>query len=166
LFKVITDGFAFDGQAALKQPPVDRRIGLGKDLWIGPLGLETVNMVFDACGQRGLNFDCTRSLFSYYCFVREQNVAGTPSVAWYSDQQLRDCIALSRIVHPTTVSTYISARLSYPVGRIDTPSMIVPVAPQCMGYFAWVNDKNWRNWLTNDEAFELKGLIPHFHFES
>jgi hypothetical protein len=35
-----------------------------------------------------------------------------------------------------------------------------------MGDFAWVNDKNWRNWLTKDEASELKGLIDNCNFDT
>jgi hypothetical protein len=46
------------------------------------------------------------------------------------------------------------------------PSMIVPVPPQGMRDFAWVDDKNWRNWLTNDEALELKGLIASYNFDA
>jgi hypothetical protein len=44
--------------------------------------------------------------------------------------------------------------------------MIVPVPPQGMGDFAWVNDNSWRNWLTNDEALELKGLIASYNFDA
>jgi len=148
------------------EPPVGGRVELGNGLWIGPLGHETLNAIFAACSQRGLNFGDTRQFSSHYCFVREQDFLGVASIKWDDDRQLRNCIALSRLVHPTTISTYISARLLYQNGRIDMPSMIVPVAPQGVGDFAFVNDRNWRNWLTKDEALELRGLIRGYNFDT
>jgi hypothetical protein len=148
------------------EPPVGARVELGNGLWMGPLGYETLNAIFAACSQRGLNFGDTRQFFSHYCFVREQDFLGVASIKWDDDRQLRNCIALSRLVHPTTISTHISARLLYQNSRIDMPSMIVPVPSQGMGDFAWVNDVNSRNWLTIDEALELKGLIADYNFDT
>lgn len=148
------------------EPPIDKPVELGRGLWIGSLGLDTVNMVFDACGQRGLKFDQTRRFPSHYCFVREQIVSGVPSIKWDEDGELQKCINLSRLVHPTTISTRFSARLTCQNGTSDIPSMIIPLQPRGMGDFAWIKETGRRDWLTNNDARELARLIAVYDFNS
>ena len=166
IVQTITPDLRVSDEVFNSHPPVAGRVELGKDLWIGSLGYETVNAIMDACSPRGLNFSPTRQFGFHYCLVREQKVKKTPSIKWDEDRQLQDCIALSRLVHPTTISTHISARLSYEAGTSDMPSMIVPGPSQGMGAFAWVNGPGWRNWLTNDEALELARLLKVYDFNS
>lgn len=166
IVQTITRGIPFSEEVFRTEPPFDGRVELGKGLWIGPLRHETVNAIFDACGQRGLNFDQTRRFPSHYCFVREQIVSGVPSIKWDEDGELQKCINLSRLIHPTTISTRFSARLTYQNGTSDIPSMIIPLQPQGMGDFAWINETGRRDWLTNNEALELAGLIAVYDFNS
>jgi hypothetical protein len=145
-----------------EEPPVVDRIDLGNDLWIGQLESGTVNAVFDACTPPGLNFNPTRLFGHHYCVVRELANPRVPPVKWDEDQKLRDCIALSRLVHPTTISTHFSARLFYEYGAL---SMIVPGLTHGLGSHAFVNGPTWRNWLTEKDAHELKGLIAAYDLE-
>ncbi|MGB9406480.1 MAG: hypothetical protein WCA89_03025 [Terracidiphilus sp.] len=147
------------------EPPVDGRVELGNGLWVGSLDFDTVQAVFDACDPPGLNFCRTRLLFQRYCFVREQRHSSYPSLNWDDDLQLRKCVDLSRLVHPTTIATHFSARLFYENGDDSKPSMIVPGLTQGLGAYAWVNGSSWRNWLTEQDARELGKLVPTYDFD-
>ncbi|MEO6806996.1 MAG: hypothetical protein ABI286_11430 [Edaphobacter sp.] len=144
-----------------REPPIDGRVELTDDLWIGSLGLDAVEAVLDACGPPGLNFRPTRQFGHHYCVIREQRHSHFPSVKWDEDQRLRDCIALSRLVHPTTISTHFSARLFYKNAEL---SMIVPGPTGGLGAYAFVNGPVWRNWLTKSDAAELGNLLALYDF--
>jgi hypothetical protein len=149
-------------EAFLQEPPVYARAVLGDDLWIEAMDVDTVDAVFDACSPPGLNFSPTRQFGHHYCFVREQKHSHFPSVKWDDDQKLRDCVALSRLVHPTTIATHFSARLFY---AGDSISMIVPGRTQGLGAHAFVNGPIWRNWLTDQDAQELGKLIAIYDID-
>jgi hypothetical protein len=138
---------------------------LGNGLWIGPFGFDTVRALFNACDPPGMNFNRTKQLFYHYCIVREQSVSSSPSLNWDDDLQLRKCVDLSRLIHPTTIATHFSARLFYENGEDDVPSMIVPGFVQGFGAYAWVNGPTWRNWLTEQDARELAKLVPIYEFD-
>jgi len=166
IVQTITRGIPFSEEVFPTEPPIDEPVELGRGLWIGSLGLDTVNMVFDACGQRGLKFDQTWRFPSHYCFVREQIVSGVPSIKWDEDGELQKCINLSRLIHPTTISTRFSARLIYQNDTSDILSKIVPLGPRGMGDSAWIKETGRRDWLTNNEARELAGLVAVYDFNS
>ncbi len=144
------------------EPPVDRRIHLGENLWIASTDAKTVDAVFDACNPPGLNFKPTRQFGHRYCFVREQRLTTFPSLKWDHDAKLQDCVALSRLVHPTTISTHFSARLFYERRAV---SMIVPGPTQGLGAYAFVAGPAWRNWLTAQDALELRTLLTAYDID-
>jgi hypothetical protein len=144
------------------QPPLEARIDLGAGLWVGQLDQTTVDAVFDACSPPGMNFKPVRWISQRYCFVRELRVPPPPSLKWDEDRRLQDCIYLSRLVNPTTVSMRFSARLFYEGNAIST---IVPGPTQGIGSYAWVNSRDWRNWLTAEDAQELRKLLAIYDFK-
>lgn len=164
IVQTITHDLKVSDETFRSEPPLAKRIELGNGLWVGPLELETVNAIFDACSPRGMNFNATRQFGYHYCFVREQKTPHTPSIRWDEDRRLQNCMDLSRLVHPTTIATHFSARLSYEIGKYDFPSMIVPGYVQGLGAFAWVNGPAWRNWLTESDAQELAKLIAVYDY--
>jgi hypothetical protein len=143
-------------------PPLSERIDLGAGLWAGPLDSDAVDAVFEACRPPGLNFNPTRQFGYHYCFVRDIRVPSRSSLTWDEDRRLQDCVALSRLVHPTTIATHYSARLFY---EGDALRQIVPGPTQGLGAYAWVNGHNWRNWLTAPEAQEVGQLLPLYAFD-
>ena len=147
-------------------PPLQGKLDLGDELWVGSLGHKTVLAIFDACTPKGLNLNPPAEYGYRYLFVRESSVAGVPSLSWDEDRKLRDCILLSRLIQPTTISTRFSARLSYRNGvDSELPLMIVPGDTQGMSAFAWVNGPYWRNYLTNEDGLALARLISRYKYE-
>jgi hypothetical protein len=138
------------------EPPLRECIELGVGLWVEPMDVATVDAIFVACSPEGFNWAPTPVIGHHYCFVRELAGPSSASVQWDDEQRLQDCVALSRLVHPTTVGTHFSARLFYHQGKL---SQIVPGPTQGLGSYAWVCRQNWRNWLTKQDAHELARLL-------
>jgi hypothetical protein len=145
------------------EPPLSQSIDLGGGLWAGPLDSGTVHAVFDACSPPGRNFSPARQFGYRYCFIRDIPVSPRPSLNWDHDRRLQDCVVLSRLVHPTTISTRFSARLFY---EGDTLRQIVPGPTGGMGSYAWINGHKWRNWLTALEAQEVGRLLAVYEFDT
>jgi hypothetical protein len=144
------------------EPPLSGPIDFGGGLWAGALDGDTVEAVFDACSPPGLNFNPTRQFGYHYCIVRDIARPSHSSLKWDDDRRLQDCVTLSRLVHPTTISMHCSARLFYEGNALR---QIVPGPTQGLGAYAWVNGHNWRNWLTTSEAQEVGRLLAVYDFE-
>jgi hypothetical protein len=144
------------------EPPISERMPIEHDLWAGPLGMETAEAVFSACRPPGLNFGPPRWNYYHYALVRDMEWSAGASLNWDHDRRLQDCLLLSRLVHPTTIATCYAARLFY---RDGTIAQIVPGPTQGLGAYAWVNGRNWRNWLTTSDLGEIQMLLARYDFE-
>lgn len=72
-----------------KFPPINRKIDLSDELWIGPLPIGESKMVFDACDPPGLNFNPVRQFGARYCHGRTIMSEFVPDIRWDADQLLR-----------------------------------------------------------------------------
>jgi hypothetical protein len=145
----------FDRQPEM---PVEANFFLRPDVWIGrlPVGVKS-SQVMDACEPAGHNHRPTRQYGVHYGFIRTLDQTSYPSYTWDEDRALSIILFLSRLIHPTTISGHYSARLILEDGVLNT---IVPGHVQGFGTHVWLVANSWRDYLTHDEAAQLKQAIP------
>ena len=143
------------------QPPIRNRFNLTPDLWIGHLPNNFSEEIFKACKPPGYNFPSVQQFGELYSFVRE-NPPGNNVFKWDEDNRLQLCIALSRIVHPTSISFKYSARI-FKDSNGDL-QQIVPGAVFVAGSSAFVVDTSL-NCLTENDGEKLKELIGAYNKE-
>ncbi|SRR6266705_496773 len=137
------------------QPPIaDYR--LAEDLEIKRLDHEITNKVMELCEPNcyGL-YRPTRQFAQLYSFVR----SGSPSERIWGqpDNRLYTCIALSRLVHPTSVGFMYHAQLN--LGPNGELTQCIPIFLEGHPTGAWVADRDGRDWLTDGDAAELEKLV-------
>lgn len=94
-----------------------------------------------------------------YTFVRERP---SNSGTWDEDGRLRLAIALSRLIHPTSVGLEQSAVLT---GRITDPAAQLTVIPGPISgpaATAYVTEPDQSNWLTEQDARRLRELLAAY----
>jgi hypothetical protein len=142
-------------------PPEDRPVGLNArfeladGLYIVRIGGAMTRRI-----SRGVNAGAVEDTVpETYTFVRERDAEdGT----WDRDGSLRLVIALSRLIHPTSVGLEQSAVLT---GRItDDPARITVIPGPISGpaAAAYITDADQRNWLTERDATELRELLARY----
>ncbi|MEW6357756.1 MAG: hypothetical protein AB1696_15595 [Planctomycetota bacterium] len=149
-----------DESAKADNPAIGSRYDVAPDLWIGPLAEGEAQMVLKACDAP----DCWSGKIPWltapvelYSFVREEPPRGTTE-RWDEDARLTTCIALSRLVHPTSVGFHYAARVFRdPSGAIRERD----IRSGTLGGkhdFAYVAEET-RDWLTIADADELRMLM-------
>ncbi|MFC2166166.1 hypothetical protein ACFLT2_14355, partial [Acidobacteriota bacterium] len=88
-----------------------------------------------------------------------ENAPIQPFFKWDKDEKLQTCIALSRLVQPTTISFEYSASVVYLNDRVNE---IIPGPVSGFGAHAWVATEESRNWLTEIEGEELSELFINY----
>lgn len=138
--------------------PIKKRIDLADDLYIDLLPTDFAQKIFEACEPKGYCFDPVLPFGQMYSFVRK-NPPNGDNLTWDKDQRLRLCIALSRLIHPTSISTEYAARIFLTSeGNIKK---IVPGPVSGNSSKAFVVETNL-NCLTETDAQNLKQLIEAF----
>ncbi|MFQ5539640.1 MAG: hypothetical protein ACE5FB_04515 [Candidatus Binatia bacterium] len=133
------------------------RFQLADDLWVGRLDDEVAQRVFDSCTPPGSWVNPpVRPFGQLYAFVREP-APPDPIYTWDSDKRLLTCVALSRLVHPTSLSFCYAARLIYGSDRVLRE--VVPGPVKGHGADVFLTDEDGRDWLTTDELEILRDLI-------
>jgi hypothetical protein len=132
---------------------------LADDLWLADLCSDFSSEIFDACQMTGKNFSPTRQFGAPYGFIRT-NVPKTGGSPYHfdHDHRLLRCIAISRLIHPTSVGFEYSARVRrWPNGHYE----IVPYRPTALNPFAYVADPS-QDWLIPDDVHALRELLAAF----
>jgi len=138
------------------------RIDLSSDLWVGKLNEEIAEAVFDGCEPMGqMTKKAPRQFGQLYAFVRDPAPV-EPLYEWDSDSRLQTCVALSRLVHPTSVSFRYAARI---LVRPGEEMQVIPGQVTGHGADAWVAKENHRDYLTNDDLVVLRQLMTGFPLE-
>lgn len=138
--------------------PTGERFNLSADLWIGAISNDFSEKIFKACEPAGYNFDPVRQFGQLYSFVRE-NPPNKDDLRWDPDQRLQLCLALSRVVHPTSVSMKYAARIF--ITSQGSVCKVVPGPVSGLGSRAFVVDTQY-DYLTKRNAEELKQLLEAF----
>lgn len=141
--------------------PIKKRFNLTPDLWIGHLPNNLSEKVFKACKPAGYNFDPVLLFGELYSFIREKP-PGNDVLKWDEDKRLQFCVALSRIVHPTSISFKYSARI-FTDSNGDL-QRIVPAKVTGSGSAAYVIDKSL-DYLTEEDGEKLKELLDAYEKE-
>lgn len=139
-------------------PPADRPVGLNgrfdlaEGLFIVRVGGEMTRRI-----SRGVNAGAIEDgVPETYTFVRERE---SEDGTWDRDGKLRLVVALSRLIHPTSVGLEQSAVLT---GRItDDPARVTVIPGPTSGPAAttYITDADRRNWLTERDATQLRELL-------
>jgi hypothetical protein len=148
-----TDAGSFEEFTA--QPPVgDPPFDLGRGLSIAELDYDLVELVMNACSQRGHYFVATRQLGCRYAFVLEQRPQSVPSFDWDPDGMISQAVALSRLMRDNTYSTEYAARV---VEHEDGELQVIPHDDVESRYAYRLGDE--RNWLDAEDGTQLRALL-------
>jgi hypothetical protein len=138
-------------------PPVAERFDLSDDLWIGSIESEPARIVLDL-GEPNY-FGTPKPVKQYaqlYSFVRETQGPGI-AYRWDEDSRLQSCVALSRLIQPTSVSLRYTARIRY-----NSDSTIADISPgdiRGVGIDAYLARPQVRDWLTEADAVRLHKIL-------
>lgn len=143
-------------RASHPQPTIP--IKLASDIWLDLLDHNIANQVMDACEPMGV-WPVKRPVRQYgqlYAFVREPVPEGK-IYEWDPDQKLRSCIALSRLIHPTSISLEYSARIFYADSGVVRQVCPGPVNGRVARTF--MVRPRWRDWLIDGDLQQLSKLL-------
>jgi hypothetical protein len=137
--------------------PIKGRFHLSNNLCIDHLSREISDKIFEACIPAGYNFEPIRQFDQLYSFIRDNPPkTHADDLKWDSDRRLQLCLALSRIIHPTSVSFKYAARIF--ANQEGSPRKIIPGPVYGFGAHAFVEDTKF-NYLTKTAAEDLKNLL-------
>lgn len=150
--------FGFPSSQILQtNPPPPDPFNLSDDLWIGRIDADAARIVLDL-GEPNY-YGTPKPVIQYaqlYSFVREKDALAVP-YRWDEDSRLQMCVAVSRLIQPTTVSLRYTARLRY-----NSDSSIADVSPaaiQGIGIDTYWASPPKRDWLTEADGIRLRGLL-------
>jgi hypothetical protein len=135
------------------------RFTLADDLWVGKIESNAARIVLDlveppAYGMPKLIGHSAQ----LYAFVRER--AGSADVyRWDEESRLQTCIALCRLVHPTSISLRYAARIRY--NSDSSISDAYPADIRGVGVDTFLPERIERDWLTESDAARLKIILAN-----
>lgn len=151
-----TNAGIYDQPELETNPPVKAKILIVPDLWIEKLNNSEAHKIMDACEPPGFEYSCKRQYTQMYSIVR----CVSDDQEWDSDGSIQAIIALSRLIHPTTISyEYSAIVIRDSQGNI---SRVIPGPVSGSGSEAFVSDDDMGNWLTETEINELKDLFTAY----
>lgn len=143
---------------AVMPPVVARPVGIGGRFDLGPglfiqrIGGALIRRISATVNAGGLA-DVIPETYSFVC----ERSKGDED--WDTDQRLQVAVALSRLVHPTSIAFEQSATI---FGRLSDPpeSVHIRAGPTLgPGATAYITDGTARNWLTLGDAEALRDLL-------
>ncbi len=138
-------------------------VSLGRDVRLERLQADLAEQIMDACEPRGHNFEPRRQYGQLYSFVRE-NPPPEPPNKWDSDHRLQECVAMSRLVRPTSIGFEYSATLSYtPAGELAS---IIPGPVGGFGAQSWIVPTDHGDWLDEEDVAALRELWSQANLSS
>jgi hypothetical protein len=134
-------------------PPAEQ-FQLAPDVELTLLDRDLAERVMDCCEAQGYGFPKpVRQSPQLYSFVRSASQSGN-LWDWKPDQRLEMCVALSRLVHPTSFPLEYHVKVSLNAdGELEE---LIPLVGAYRG--AWIAERD-RDWLTSNDCLELQKLI-------
>jgi len=142
-------------------PPVEK-CELGFRTWVGKIAPDLGKAVMNLADSTCIGTMTPVRQFSHlYGFVRELGDEA-PFATWDEDHSLKNCVALSRLIHPTSTGYRYAARV-----RTDgdgKPTQLCRAEISGINIDAHVSPSHPRDWLSQDDGRELSLLIPVWRF--
>jgi hypothetical protein len=148
-----------EGDYPDEEPAGDEPIQLDDDLSVERLPHEDVELVFNACTQRGHYFFGVRQFGQRYSLVRhvDPGVLEKSHYGWDEGHLIFYASVLSRLVHDNGHSFEYAARI---VDHEDELQQVIPVnAP---GFVTAYRLRRGRDWLTAGEWDDLRQLLADY----
>ena len=138
-------------------PPLVCPFTLGSDLTIDRVDPEVAARVLDMGDPTPYGIiKPTRQFAQLYSFVRTVPTLSS-AYDWDQDTRLQTAVALSRLVHPTSLSFRYAARVR--LGEQDQIQDIHLAEIRGVGIDTFLGDTSARDWLSQDDAESLKQLL-------
>lgn len=138
-------------------PPAKQQTQLFPNIYLGRHTNELWEAVWKGCIPPGYNFEPTRWLVQRYA-LWNTSPARPSECNFDPNQRLATAVALSRLVHPTSIGFKYSARVTYKSNKIG---MIVPGPVSGPLADAYVVPGSY-DWLSDDDASVLSRLCVDF----
>lgn len=138
-------------------PPLPDRFEIGEGLWIGKIEDDAAKIIFDL--NEPFYHGTAKPVIQFaqlYSYVREMKGPAKPH-EWDTDGRLQTCVALSRLLVPTTTSLRYSGRIRY--NTDDSIADISPANIRGMSVDTFLSGPPKRDWLTEEEGVRLKKVI-------
>ncbi len=154
---VQTNANVFSNPLFDSDPPLPDRFAVGDSLWIGKIEHEAARIIFDLNEPsfHGMPKPVTQ-FAQLYSYIHEIKGPGNP-FEWDPDGRLQNCVAVSRLLIPTSVSLRYAGRIRY-----NTDSSIADISPaniRGVSIDTYLSAKPQRDWLTERDGIRLRGLI-------
>ncbi len=135
-------------QLSAADPPVEDRMRAVAGLFIERLDLELAKAIMDTCEPKTLGVMAPVRQFAHmYAYVRELHPQSSV-IGWDEDHRLSRLVAISRLIHPTSVGLRYAARVSQ-----DNDSLrIVPAEIHGLAPDTFLSPNHKRDWLSQDDA--------------
>ena len=138
-------------------PPLTCPFSLAPDLMIDKIDHEVANIILDMGDPAPYGMmKPVRQFAQLYSFVRTIP-APCSTYEWDRDSRLQTCVALSRLVHPTSISLRYAARVR--LGESNQVQDIFLADIRGVGVDPFLADPEARDWLTHSDAERLKQLL-------
>lgn len=152
-----TNGGMFrDGAERLMEssPPVKDRIEMGRGLWMGRLDADLAKALMDTCEHKVLGtLTPIRQYAQMYAYGHDRP-PDAEIHRWDDDHRLSRLVAMSRLIHPSSVGFRYAAR----VRQTHDGLAIVPAQLLGMSPDVYLSPSHTRDWLTIAEA-QLAGEV-------
>jgi hypothetical protein len=139
------------------EPPLPDHFQLGSDLWIGKIEAEASRIIFDLNEPSYHGTQTPVIQFAQlYSFVSETPGDANP-YEWDQNSRLQNCVAISRLLVPTSVSFRYAGRIRY-----NTNHNIADISPANIRGVAvdtFLSTKPERDWLTEADGIRLRDLL-------
>ena|SRR5215469_1207228 len=149
--------FPLPNQTFDATPPASDPFQLANDLWLRKIEAESARIILNLAEPSFYGTPKPVIQFAQlYSFVRETPGPGVP-YRWDDDSRLQLCVALSRIIHPTSVSLRYAARIRY-----NSDSSVADISPadiRGVGIDTYLAETPSRDWLTEFDAVRLRSLL-------
>jgi len=134
---------------------------LSNDLWMGKIDAEAAKLTLEL-GESDYygTPKPVRQDAQLYSFVREKDTFAA-TYQWDEDSRLQTCVAVSRLVQPTTISLRYASRIRY--NSDSSISDISPANIRGVAIDTFLATPPERDWLTEADALRLRGLIQKLY---
>lgn len=135
-------------QLAATDPPLERRAQAVSGLFLERLDLELAKAIMDTCEPKTLGVMAPVRQFAHmYAYVRELHPESS-MIGWDEDHRLSRLVAISRLIHPTSVGLRYAGRVSQSKDALRiVAAEIHGLAPD-----TFLSPNHKRDWLSQTEA--------------